>query len=242
MWYRTASESEVQMNPSRVLKVSLVAALASVGCAASPDSESESREAALTTLAAQCATPTTSEGPLVDSSGQPINGTGKTTLQGCIVGHTGEIGADLLTRAGTLLSSTAKFATLEDSPGHRLFSQFTPGTASGTLETGLVQDVDVKLDEQGSPTTKLRFTRKKTADGLTLKITNVTALVANVLFTVTVVNPNDLSINLTFKSEASDISASGSSQITMQQGQDHAAEASGLVVAFFGWASSQLKQ
>src|SRR5262249_3360956 len=161
---------------------------------------------------------------LVDSSGNPINGSGKTTLQGCIVGRSGEIGADLLTRAGTVLSDTSRFAAVEDTPGHRLFSQFTPGAATGTLDTGLVQDVDIALNEQYNPSTRLRFTRKKTADGLSLKITNVTALVANVLFTVTVVNPNDLSITLTFKAEASDISASGSSQVIMQQGQDHAAE------------------
>jgi hypothetical protein len=228
------------MNPSRVLKVSLTATLLTLGCTASPDPESDSSAAALMTLAAQCATPRTSEGPLLDSSGHAINGTGKTTLQGCIVGHTGESGADLLTRAGTLLSNTAKFGTVEDSPGHQLFSQFTLGAATGTLDTGLVQEADVALNEQYSPSTRLRFTRKKTADGLTIKITNVTAVVANVFGTITVVNPNDLSVTLTFKSEANDISASGSSQITMQQGQDRAAEASGLVTYLFGWTSDQL--
>jgi hypothetical protein len=220
---------------------SAFAVLTTLGCAGSSEPESAAVEADSVAIdPAHCATPTTSEGPLLDGSGQPINGTGKTTLQGCIVGRTGESGADLLTRAGTVLSDTNRFGTVEDSPGHRLFSQFTPGAASGTLATGLVQDVNVTLNEQYSPTTRLRFTRKQTADGLTIKITNVTALVANVGFTVTVVNPNDLSVTLTFRSEAADISASGSSQVTMQQGQDHAAEVAGLVTALFGWASGQL--
>jgi hypothetical protein len=230
------------MSVRHFLMVSTIAAVATLGCAASSDDAGESSEAALTPLdPAQCASPTTSEGPLTDSSGHAIAGSGKTTLEGCVAGHTGETGAALVTRMSTLLSDATKFATIEDSPGHRLFSTFTPGASTGTLATGLVTDADVALNEQYSPTMRLRFTRKKTADGgISITMTNITALVANVVFQVTVVKPNNLSVALTFHPQADGVTASGSSQITMEQGQDHAAEASGLVKTLFGWVSDQL--
>jgi hypothetical protein len=218
-----------------------LASIATIGCAAGSDDTTDSTEAALTTLApAQCATPTTTEGPLKDSSGQAIAGSGKTTLDGCIVGHADETGAALVTRLGTLLSDTARFGTVEDSPGHALFSRFTPGAATGSLAAGLVQDVDVTLNEQYNPATKLRFTRKKTADGgISISIVNVTALVANVFFGVTVIQPNNLSVTLTFSPQANGVTAKGSSQVIMDQGQDHAAEVAGLVKSVFGWVSDQ---
>jgi hypothetical protein len=218
------------------------ATLGALGCAAGSDDAAESSSAALTTLApGQCATPTTSEAPLNDASGNPIAGTGKTTLEGCILGHTGETGAALVTRLEALLSDTSKFSTVENTPGHRLFSEFTPGAASGSIATGLVQDVDITLNEQYSPKTRLRLTRKRTTDGgVNITITNVTALTAQVFFGVTVVNPNNLSVTLTFLPEANGVTAAGSSQVKMEQGQDHAAEVSGLVTSLFGWVSDQV--
>ena len=235
------------MRLRHVLIASSIAAFASfgtLGCAANSDDSAASSEAELITLdPAQCATPTTSEGPLKDSSGNPISGSSKTTLSGCITGQTGETGDALATRIATLLSDTAKFGTVEDSPGHALFSGYTMGQPSGSLtgSTGLVQDVDVTLNEQYSPTTKLRFTRKKTTDGsVSVNITNVTALTANVFFGVTVVNPNDLSVTLTFKPAANGVTANGSGQVIMQQGGDHAADVSGLVKAVFAFTTSHL--
>jgi hypothetical protein len=225
-----------------VFIASTIAVSTSVGCAGVTDDTATSGEAALTTLdPAQCASPTTSEGPLTDSSGQPISGSSKTTLSGCITGRSGETGAALATRVGTLVSNTALFGTVEDTPGHRLFSAFTPGQATGSLSSGLVQEVDVTLNEQYSPVTRLRFTRKKAADGsITLDIVNVTALTVNVVFQVTVVDANNLSIALTYHPQANGVSVSGACQVVMDQGGDHAAEMSGLVKAVFGWTSDQL--
>jgi hypothetical protein len=230
----------------RILSVSAIvlsSALA-VGCASPTEDDGASNAAALETLdTASCATPTTSEAPLTDSSGNPINGTGKTTLSGCIVGHTGETGTALLGRAGTLVSNPSVFAQLEDQPGHKLLSAFNAaGAATGTLATGLTQDFDVTLNEQYSPTTRLRIVRTATATGLTVKLTNTTALVAHSIFSVTVVNPGDLSLTMTLTAAANGATVAGSSQVVMQQGQDHAADVSGLIVPVFNLLSKQLDQ
>src|SRR5262245_2314071 len=89
---------------------SAFAALGVLGCTAGSDDATESSEATLIALdAAQCASPTTSQGPLKDSSGQPIAGSGKTTLDGCILAHSEETAAAFVTRLGALLSDTARF-------------------------------------------------------------------------------------------------------------------------------------
>jgi hypothetical protein len=235
------------MRLRNVLIASSIAAFASfgtLGCAATSDDAASSSAAELIVLnPADCTTPTTSEAPLKDSSGNPIANSAKTTLSGCITGQSGETGDALATRIATLLSDTAKFGTVEDSPGHALFSGYTMGQPSGSLtgSGGLVQDVDVTLNEQYSPTTRLRFTRKKASDGsVSVNITNVTALTANVLFGVTVVNPNDLSVSLTFKPAANGVTANGSGQVIMQQGGDHAGEVSSLVKAVFDFTTTHL--
>lgn len=225
------------------MRVSALACSVTAGCSVGEAPASETSAASTTTAAACAATPTTAEGPMKNASGQPIDGSSKTTLSGCIAGHSGEAAGDLVTRAENAVSDATFFDRIEDTPGHKLLSAFTPvGPATGTLTTGLVQDVDVTLNQQYSPTARLRFTRKVTAPGLiTVTITNTTALEAHPLFSVTVVNPGDLVITLSLTPQAAGgLATTGSAQVLMQQGQDHAHEVSGLVIPVFNELAKEL--
>ena len=59
-------------------------------------------------------------------------------------------------------------------------------------------------------------------------------------FTVTVVNPNELSLNITVKAENNGITVTGASDIVLQQQQDQAASASVLVSDLFRWLTTEL--
>jgi hypothetical protein len=214
------------------------------GCAGeTSDGAPGETSADLTTLSAdQCKHPTVSTSPLLDSSHQPIDGTAKTTLSGCIVGPAGESGTDVLARAVALVTDTNHFASITDNTGARVFTSFRPGQASGTLATGLVQDIDVTLNMSFSPSTRLRVTRKQAADGtLSLSIANVTPLTATIaFFPVTAVNPGDLSVKATAQAQSNGISVAGSGQITLQQEKDQASTVSDLVHQVFDWLTAQL--
>ena len=213
------------------------------GCAGETSETAGETSADLTTLSPQqCKTPTVSTSPLLDSSHRPIDGTARTTLSGCIVGQPGEAGSDVLARAVALVTDTNHFASITDNTGAQVFTSFRPGQSSGTLATGLVQDIDVTLNMQFSPSTRLRVTRKQAADGtLSLSITNVTALSATIaFFPVTAVNPGDLSVNATAQAQANGISVSGSGQITLQQEKDQAKTVADLVHQVFDWLTAQL--
>jgi hypothetical protein len=213
------------------------------GCAGETTEGAGETSADLTTLNPdQCKSPTVSTSPLLDSSHRPIDGTARTTLSGCIVGQAGEAGSAVLARAVALVTDTNHFASITDNIGARVFTSFRPGQASGTLATGLVQDIDVTLNMSFSPSTRLRVTRKQGADGtLSLSITNVTPLSATIaFFPVTAVNPGDLSVNATAQAQANGISVAGSGQITLQQEKDQANTVADLVHQVFDWLTAQL--
>jgi hypothetical protein len=179
--------------------------------------------------------------PTVSTQAQG-SGSARTTLSGCVLARQGETGAALVSRAAGVLSDVNRYSTVLDGNGQRLFASFSPHPATGTLATGLVQEVDVTLNEQASPTTRLRFTWHQNADGtFDISVVNATAVTATFLgFHVTAINPGDLSATLKLTPEANGADAVGSSQATLQQGQDHAQEASQLVVSLFDFMKAQL--
>ena len=59
-------------------------------------------------------------------------------------------------------------------------------------------------------------------------------------FTVTVVNPGELTLAIEVKVEANGITVTGASDIVLQQSQDQAASASVLVSDLFRWLTTEL--
>jgi hypothetical protein len=212
-------------------------------CASLNDDGGTTSTDALTTLtAAQCKTPVVHTSGKTDSSGDAIAGSAHTTLTGCIVGSQGETGDAVVTRLTTLLGNTSRLGTVKDAQGAPVFQQFTPGTRHGTLATSLTQDIDVTLAMDHSPYTKLHTAQHNVAGApYALSIVNATPLLASVaFFTVTVVNPGELSLTLEVKAAANGITVTGASDIILQQQQDQAASASVLVSDMFRWLTTEL--
>lgn len=214
-------------------------------CAFDGDREdTASTDAELTTFTAQqCKTPSTTTSPMTSASGQPIDGTARTKLNGCVVGKTGETGAGVMTRAAALLGNTAKLRQITNADGEALFSDFTPvGATSGTLATGLVQDVSATLNTDYSPKTRLRITRKSNADGTySLNIVNVTPVNVSVgVFSIDVVKTGNLTFSATLKPEANGIAVVGASEIQLEEAKERAAELSKMVRDVFVWLTKQL--
>jgi hypothetical protein len=70
---------------------------------------------------------------------------------------------------------------------------------------------------------------------------NVTPLQAKVAFiTVTAVQAGNFSAKSDLRPEANGVSASGASEMTLEQHPERAAEGSGLVKPIFTWLSSEL--
>ena len=220
-----------------------LAIAAAAACASITDDEGTTSADALTTpTVAQCKTPTVHTAPKTDSSGAAIAGSAHTTLSGCIVGAQGETGDAVLTRLTTLLADTSRIGTVKDSQGAPVFAQFNPGTKHGTLATAVTQDFGVTLAMDHSPYTKLHTSQSRPAgQPYSLSIVNSTALSADVaFFTVTVVNPGELTLTLQAKAAANGITLTGASDIILQQQQDQAASASVLVSDLFRWVASEL--
>lgn len=202
-------------------------------------------ESQLTTLtASQCETPSTTTVPIKDSAGNPIEGSARTTLKGCVVGRTGETGKDLVGRAGAILGSTAKLANVKNAQGERLFRSLTPvGATSGSLASGLVQEADATLNVTDyEPKTRLRITRKAAADGsYTLSIVNITAVnVSAGLFSVDVVQPGNFTFKATLKPEANGATVAGASDIQLDIAPQYADELSQMVRDVFSWLTKEL--
>jgi hypothetical protein len=221
--------------------LSVVAACSAV----SDDDEGTTSADALTSLTvAQCKTPAVSTSPKKDSAGNVIAGSAHTTLSGCVVGSQGETGDAVRKRLTALLGDTARLGTVKNSQGAPVFSQFAPLPKQGTLATSLAQDINVTLAMSHSPYTKLRTVQRQNAAGTySLSISNTTAVSASVVFfTVTVVNPGELSLTLEVKAQLNGITITGASDIILQQEQDQAASASVLVSDLFRWLTTELKQ
>jgi len=213
-------------------------------CSVEGDDEAGTTSAdALTSLTvAQCKTPTVRTAPKAAPGGGTIAGSAHTTLAGCIVGAQGETGDAVLTRLTTLLGNTSRLGTVKNAQGAPVFQQFTPGARQGSLGGALTQDFDVTLAMDHSPFTKLHTVQKKAAGApYTLQIANATALSASVaFFTVTVVEPGQLTLTLEAKPQANGITITGASDIVLQQQQDQAASASVLVSDLFRWVTTEL--
>jgi hypothetical protein len=221
---------------------SLIGLLAG-GCAqAAEDDGGVSSVDALTTLSASdCKTPTVATTPQI-ASGAPVEGSAHTTLTGCVTGGAGETGADVIDRVAAILVDTQKLAGVKDTAGAPVFTKFKAGRASGTLATGISQDIDVTLAMDHSPTTKLHIEQRKLPNGsYGVEITNSTDLKASVaFFTVTVVRAGELKLSLRVKPEANGVAVSGTADIILQQEQQQASKASLLVSDLFGWLSGEL--
>jgi hypothetical protein len=236
-----ADGSEVLMLRHVLGALVLGATSLTVGCStAEPLDDSASALSALDPL--RCASPTVSTGPKVDASGQPIDGSALSTLSGCILANAGESGEQLLSRASALLVDTAKFGELSTSDHRRVFSKFELQPVTGTLATGLTQEVEVELNQDHSPSARLRFVRRQSPGGeLLISISNVTPLVAHVvLFTVTVIDVNGLVINLHFKPGENGLRVNGDGEATLKQQKERAPDVSLLVKNLFDWATGQL--
>lgn len=225
--------------------VALSCSLALVAACAmeSEDDSGSTSDSALTSLTvAQCKTPAVHTAPQAAPGGGTIAGSAHTTLTGCIVGSQGETGDAVLARLATLLGNASRLGSVKDAQGAPVFQHFAPGARAGSLATSLTQDFDVTLAMDHSPFTKLHTVQKKAAGApYTLKISNVTALSASVaFFTVTVVEPGDLTLTLEAKPQLNGITITGASDIVLQQQQDQAASASVLVSDLFRWVTTEL--
>jgi hypothetical protein len=223
----------------RLLPLLLVAALA-MGCAAAAEEETGSSDDALsleTLTAAACATPTVT----TKLGGEP--GSAMTSIEGCIVGKPGESGNDTSRRAAALLGDTARIGHVLGKDGKPVFAKFAPGPSSGTLATGLVEDVDVTLSMFGSPSSRLRVTRKLSGDGVySVRITNVTAFQASVmLFPVTAIEAGRLTLEVHMKPEANGLTVTGNGTVLLSLMQDQAGTASEIVGDLFGWLTTELQ-
>lgn len=228
----------------RLLPLVFLAAL-SVGCAAEADEEAASSSDALslTTLTAgACKTPVLKTKPSTDASGAAIPGSANTTINGCIVGKPGETGKDTSARVAKILGDTPRIGLVTAPDGSNVFAKFTPGATTGTLATGLVQDVDVTLAMFGSPSSRLRITRRLSAEGVySLHLTNVTAFRASVAFVpVTAILPDNLELSVQMKPEANGLGVTGNGSVQLQIMQDEAGEASELVRDLFAWLTGEL--
>jgi hypothetical protein len=218
-----------------------------VGCAADgvgEDAIGQSGADLVTFGPEQCRTPSVSTSPKLDAANNPIPGSARTTVNGCILAKSGETGAALAGRTATLISNAQNFASLADENGQLVFNSFRPQAASGSLATGLVQDVDVTLNVDFSPSTRLRVTRRQNADGsLNVGITNITPLKATIaFFPVTAANANDLTLSVKLSPEGNGMSVVGTSEVVLQQQQDRAAESAQMVHQLFDWLTLRLAQ
>lgn len=229
----------------RLLPLLALVAL-TVGCAASADDEdsgSSDEAVSLQTLtAAACKTPVLKTKPAAGPDGAALPGSAITTINGCIVGKTGETGKDVTARLVTVLGDTAHIGKVIGADGKPVFAKFTPAQPSGTLATGIVQDVDVTLSMFASPSSRLRITRKLGADGLyALHITNVTPFKASIAFIpITAIDPGNLTLDVQMKQEANGLSVTGGGSVQLDMMQDQAAGASGLVHDLFTWLTTEL--
>lgn len=225
--------------------VSFAPFLALAACAGNAtDQGAAADEAALTSLnAATCATPNAITGPLKDASGNAIAGGAITTLNGCILGKTGETGAATMTRATAILNDTQKFSTLTNDDKSPTFSKFSPLASSGTPTTGTTQEVDVSLAGDFTPSGRLLVKRKMNADGsYDATITNSTDFKATILFfPVTALKAGDLKLTVKFTPQANGLTAIGQSSVILQQQQDMAPANSQLVSNLFPWLQTQLQ-
>jgi hypothetical protein len=207
--------------------------------------ETASTESQLTTLTAQqCQTPSATTAPLTDSAGNPLEGSARTNLKGCVVGKTGETGKDVIGRAAAILGSTAKLATVTNAQGESLFTSLTPaGATTGSLASGLVQEADATLNVTGySPKTRLRITRKSNADGsYAISIVNITAVnVTAGVFSVDVVQPGNFTFSATLKPEANGATVAGTSDIQLDLAPEYADQLSQMVLDIFAWLTKEL--
>jgi hypothetical protein len=190
-----------------------------------------------------CLTPNVTTAPKTDAQGQPIRGTAKTSLEGCIIGKPGEAGTGTAARATAILASNEKLATMTNAQDQLVFKSFTAaGAATGTLQTGQKQLVNVVLNVEQNPKGQMEIARQSHADGsFTMSSFNNKPITVKVLFvTVEVIKQNNLTLNVVVKPEANGITVTGASEITLEQQQDQASQASQMVKDVFAWLTEEL--
>jgi len=208
------------------------------GCAASAEDETDSTEDAFS--AGQMLTEAACRKPNL-STKKDKPGSAVTSINGCIVGKRGETGKDVTARLVELLGDTDHISRVK-SGDDKVFSKFKALPPSGSLETELVQEVDVTLKMIASPSARLRITRTLGADGVySLRITNITAFKAVLLvLPVTAIQPGDFTLDVKMKPEANGLSISGTGAVELQVMEDQAATASELVRDVFAWLADEL--
>lgn len=219
--------------------------IAAMGCSVSSSDDSSSSSEALTQLtAAECSSPNVTTGPKLASSGRPIVGSAQTTLRGCVLGRAAENGAALSERVATLLSDTSRIGQVRKADGSKVFASFRPGRPRGSLDTELVQDIDVELAMDYSPSARIRTVRKRASDGsYSLSITNVTPFEATLLLLpVTVIAPQNLTFQMSTSPEANGVRVTGKGAVLLDVQQEQASNAAEIVTSLFEWLTDELRR
>jgi hypothetical protein len=217
-----------------------IAAMGLAGCAPDDETVGTSDESALTLNPLQCANPTVTTSPHLDGSGAPIPGTSRTTLNGCILAQ-GEPPPNLLSRAVSLLVDTPKLRTLKNDAGQPRFPTFAPSAATGTLQTGLIQDIDVTFDITGTPGARLRLTRRQATDlTVTVVLQNVSPLATGDSPPVTVATEGGVTLNARLQVASNGIMFVGTTDITLTAEPDQAMPTGFLVRNLYTWLTAGL--
>lgn len=220
---------------------SLVAVLPLLAsCTATTDEEdvASSSESPLVSLTPQmCKTPNIESAPLADTKGRAINGTARTTLNGCIIGPKGATGASVISNAAQRLGDTSAFASMRGADDKLVFSRFTPRPANGTS-----QEIDVRLNVDHSPYARLRIIRQVLPDGrYWLNIMNVTAFSSDLaFFPITVIQPGKFRVDVVLRPETNGVGVSGTSEVTLEVAKENAAASAQLVRDVFNWLNGEL--
>lgn len=219
----------------------LLAACLVTACAADANDDAASSSALTNLTPGSCAKPDVKTSPHL-ANGEPVDGTAHTTLSGCILAAQGETGDALVARIAQRLGDTDALSKIRTEKGKPVFTSFVVGPATGTIETGIAQDIDVVLGAAHSPSTKLHTVRTRKADGsFVLEITNATEMQATLLFVpVTVILPGNLSVKLVAKPEANGATLTGVGDVTLEAGKDNANDTAELVRNVFDWLRGEV--
>lgn len=210
---------------------------------ADEEDDSASSGEAVTLSSESCQTPEVKTAPQATQAGAPIAGTAHTTMSGCIVGAQNETGTALVSRITQLLGDTKRFSELKDPQRKALFSRFAAQPATGSLDTGLAQEIDIQLDVAYSPATRLRVVRRTLANGTyELRVSNVTPMRASFgLIPITVIDPGNLSVEVSIRPEANGVAVKASLDVKLEASKEKASATSQSMRDVFDWLQTELR-
>ena len=113
--------------------------LSTAACAAPVDEDdTESSEDELRTLSVQsCRSPSVTNAPQRSAAGTPIEGTARTTVEGCVLGGSNESGKDVVDRVAAMFKDASTVGNMRALDGKKVFKSFSARASSGTLASGI---------------------------------------------------------------------------------------------------------